>query len=1361
MKYKVVNFRADRISGWLFDPRAPQVRQGLSIIVNGERVSTLTCNVFREELTANDFPTRNIGFLGSLPPSLWTGEAYHVSLQASASGETLIEGSVETPDARISSDAEVSGEVRITENGEVAGWVSRAGVRTKVQVLVDGQEILNQRANQKKVRFSGTDFKMTAPPEYSFSAQVPPEFFDDEEHLVEVRVPATETTVAESKLTLSSTHREKAGLEVERLAASGQDKFEAWRKNSTQASTVQLEMLGVTATYAQATLTGHGLHSRLLLRVGEETATLYPVAEPRGTVAPEAIESRRYAVEIGAGVGFEQMSLFAVGDSLETTFDLRLGDEGGRRPLGLPDTLAEDTEGEYVLSATALDAGRFEGHAFHTAALDVPVQIVLEELTEQGPKTLACAEAVNSKKLIRRRYGISTGFYSLPLPVDVLRRRTSHLILRAVHPRGEEVLWETEKFFPSNQFLLTQSLSTASRSKSVDLVKRARQAGRKNYIESFLGTYKYGQADLSLGDITEALSAGDQSAGDVLESSSGAIWYWLKELRANPGRIDWFTQNAVRNRMGDARDVLAYAASKGRWDYKWFQGLLESARIDLFQEGAENQLRSEHWAAGVLALARYLYSAPRDEIDYLDALTLYGMLERWRGLERITATNRTYYGDLLIWRGEFMRAAEVLTAVDPNPVFDYSQNLLALNALNPNVNTENGVPELWCSEFNEQLVVGGAAGINLDQGEVSFYSLTSEVDGAFAQVDDGPLISVIVPIFEPSRATDVAISSLLGQTWRNLEIIIVDDCSPATDEHGQPTGYREQLERYAASDSRVRVYFNEQNRGSYSVRNDGLDLARGEFVTVADKDDWHHPQQIEIQAKQLLEDPELVANESNWIRVDEDLKFIMRSATGKVVYPSLPSLMFRREQVLEDLGYWDTVRKSGDSEFKSRLENFYGTKIEPVIHAPLAFALMDGENLTREDMGVGYLAPDRRAYLRSYKRWHREIREEEAEAFMPKGPQDRRFVAPPQYLPQRDLEPPHYDVVFASEFGFLAGNSTSLFNEISVCLNAGLRVGVIPIQNGLIPSASKRQFNRKVDELVLSGQVDRLSLDVEASADLLIVRWPTAVQAVRDTPAQLKAGRAVVVSNHPPYEPSGARRSYDVSQVTRNIERLFGVRPLWAPQSEQIGAMLEPMMPASDLADFSWKGIITLKEEHVRRNRFDPSRKPVIGRHARDDAAKWPSDQSVFRQVYPVDGSAEVCILGGTKVPQKLGYLPPKSKGWEIYVFNEIEVEDYLAHKIDFFVYFHSDGWLEAFGMAILEAMSHGVVCVLPRHFQPVFGDAAVYAKPEEVQETIAALWHTDRYAEQQELALRFIERECTPEAYLRRIRALGVLGAT
>ena len=417
---------------------------------------------------------------------------------------------------------------------------------------------------------------------------------------------------------------------------------------------------------------------------------------------------------------------------------------------------------------------------------------------------------------------------------------------------------------------------------------------------------------------------------------------------------------------------------------------------------------------------------------------------------------------------------------------------MALNAVNPNVTGAPSNTDAWLAGLNTLLKEDGVAPISMQEGRVSFSNVTTDLPPA-AEADGSPLVTVIMPIYEPSAATNIAVDSLLRQTWRKLEIIMIDDCSPEQDADGYPTPYRQQLEDLAARDPRIRLVLKDVNRGSYSVRNDALDLATGDLITVADKDDWHHPQQIELQVRDFMAAPERVANMTNWVRVDEQLTLMLRSATGRVAYPSMASLMFRRDPVLKDLGYWDTIRKSGDSEFKSRIENYYGITVEPIAKAPLAFALMDGANLTRDDMGVGYLAPERRAYLRGYKSWHREIRESGESPYMPKSLEERRFVAPAAYLPgARPEGPAQYDVVFASEFGFLAGNSTSLFNEISVCLNAGLRVGVIPFQNGLIPSASKRQFSRKIDDLVLTGRVDRLSLDTVAETDLLIVRWPTA-----------------------------------------------------------------------------------------------------------------------------------------------------------------------------------------------------------------------------------------------------------------------------
>ncbi|GAA1145791.1 glycosyltransferase family 2 protein [Nesterenkonia lutea] len=1358
MKFKIVNYQAHRISGWVYDPESDQGNAVLDLVVNGEPVSVLTCDIFRDELSPEEFSTRNVGFLDTLPPRFWTGEEHDVTLTHRGSGQVLTEKRMTTKDCRLTGADELSAECMVTPHGQIAGWTSSENEPAYVRVMVDGRVIDEAKTNRRALPWKRGSLKFDAPVGYMYATQIPSDFFDGQQHRVQIFAggePGAVVPVLDQTLTLAAEYSDAAAREAQRLQHDAPDTSSTWRKAARVRPEINVAHVALTECYASVTLTGEIQHRRLVLRLGEAEVILTALTEPpEGD--PEAEGTQRYAGEIPLEGRFSgSIPLCAPDAELGSTYDLRLGDATGRRPAGLPETIVPDAVGKFLLSETVLDGGMFTGWAFHTAGLDFPVELVLLEIIGTVETEVQRTSATLKNKHAKLQHGVRHAGYALALPATVLVRRDTHLRLVALHSRGERVLWEDRSFYATNHFLLAQALQASTSSHALELVVNAREAGRKNFVESFLGTYKHSRAAISLEQLENAIAAQKQSVGATLEPARGAIWYWVHELRANPGRLQWFTTNAIRNRNGGARDVLAYAASKGRYDFDQLHGVLESYRARLFRDAAGDMLSEEHWKSGVLAMARFLFASPRDETDQLDALTLFSMIEAWHGVEDITGADRAFYGDLLRWRGEFEESAHVLTAEDPDAEHDYSQNLLALNAVNPHVTGISSYSDAWLAGFNELLDEDGVAPISMQDGHISFYNVTTELPPA-AEDPDAPLVTVIMPIYEPSAATNAAVDSLLRQTWRKLEIIMVDDCSPVQDTEGHPTPYRQQLQDLAARDHRIRLVLNEVNRGSYSVRNEALDLATGDLITVADKDDWHHPQQIELQVRDFQVVPERVANMTNWVRVDEQLRLMLRSATGRVYYPSMASLMFRRDPVLTDLGYWDTVRKSGDSEFKSRIENYYGITVEPITRAPLAFALMDGANLTRDDMGVGYLAPERRAYLRGYKRWHREIRETDESPYMPKAPGERRFVAPSAYLPgARSEGPAQYDVVFASEFGFLAGNSTSLFNEISVCLDAGLRVGVIPFQNGLIPSASKRQFSRKIDELVLTGQVDRLALETAAETDLLVVRWPTAVQVVPDVPAGLKPKKAVIVSNHPPFEPSGERRSYDIGVVTRNIEGLFGVRPLWAPQSEQIGAMIAPLMPASDLTGFSWKGIIELKDQ-ATQNRFREGR-PTIGRHARDDAAKWPSDRRVFKQVYPSDGSTNVCILGGAKVPVQRGFLSRNPPSWEVYAFNEISVEEYLSEKLDFFVYFHSDGWLEAFGMAILEAMSYGVVCVLPRHFEPVFKDAAVYSEPNQVDQVVNGLWDSQRYAEQQQRAVRFIDQECTPEAYLRRLTDLGV----
>ena len=107
-----------------------------------------------------------------------------------------------------------------------------------------------------------------------------------------------------------------------------------------------------------------------------------------------------------------------------------------------------------------------------------------------------------------------------------------------------------------------------------------------------------------------------------------------------------------------------------------------------------------------------------------------------------------------------------------------------------------------------------------------------------------PLISVIVPVFQVAEYLDQCITSIVSQSYRNLEIILVDDGS--TDECPAI------CDAWEARDTRIKV-LHQANEGLSCARNAGLKLATGELIGFVDSDDWLESQMYEKLAQALLE----------------------------------------------------------------------------------------------------------------------------------------------------------------------------------------------------------------------------------------------------------------------------------------------------------------------------------------------------------------------------------------------------------------------------------------------------------------------------------------------------------------------------
>ena len=106
-------------------------------------------------------------------------------------------------------------------------------------------------------------------------------------------------------------------------------------------------------------------------------------------------------------------------------------------------------------------------------------------------------------------------------------------------------------------------------------------------------------------------------------------------------------------------------------------------------------------------------------------------------------------------------------------------------------------------------------------------------------------ISIIVPVYNVEAYLAECIGSILAQTYRDLELILIDD--------GSTDGSSNICVNYADRDDRIRYYYQE-NAGVSAARNKGIELARGEFIAFVDADDMIHPQTLEVLYKQTVDE---------------------------------------------------------------------------------------------------------------------------------------------------------------------------------------------------------------------------------------------------------------------------------------------------------------------------------------------------------------------------------------------------------------------------------------------------------------------------------------------------------------------------
>lgn len=180
-----------------------------------------------------------------------------------------------------------------------------------------------------------------------------------------------------------------------------------------------------------------------------------------------------------------------------------------------------------------------------------------------------------------------------------------------------------------------------------------------------------------------------------------------------------------------------------------------------------------------------------------------------------------------------------------------------------------------------------------------------------------PLISIIIPVFNAEDFLAKCLESVIGQTYTNLEIILIND--------GSHDNSLEICRTYAARDNRI-IVLTQENQGNSVARNKGIETAKGEFITFIDADDFVDSRLVELLLDSCIANNTLLSISDGYIYKDfSDIKEIddVENLTDNTLIPSdyngmyhhtpwrklyhrslLANIRFPNGLYHEDIGFW-------------------------------------------------------------------------------------------------------------------------------------------------------------------------------------------------------------------------------------------------------------------------------------------------------------------------------------------------------------------------------------------------------------------------------------------------------------------------
>lgn len=172
-----------------------------------------------------------------------------------------------------------------------------------------------------------------------------------------------------------------------------------------------------------------------------------------------------------------------------------------------------------------------------------------------------------------------------------------------------------------------------------------------------------------------------------------------------------------------------------------------------------------------------------------------------------------------------------------------------------------------------------------------------------------PLVSVVIPFYNRVDWLEEAVDSVLEQTYTNYEIIVVND------------GSKEEIEVFLKKYSEKIRYIYQENAGSGSARNNGVEHAKGEYIALLDSDDIWCKDKLELQIQYMEDNPGIMWSHSSYETFGcEKREFIDTSKFVGMIFPNCmsscriatPCVVIRRSVLQGDIKFSENMRYGQD-----------------------------------------------------------------------------------------------------------------------------------------------------------------------------------------------------------------------------------------------------------------------------------------------------------------------------------------------------------------------------------------------------------------------------------------------------------------